>query len=88
MNRSGISLRDLFPHTILEEKKMQTLKQRTVNLMATSLIATTALLGASGIAAAAGRPTDLPGAPAPSLPNIPDNPIEEGVPVPIPGGGA
>lgn len=66
---------------------MQTPKQRLAKLTAASLIATTAFLGAAGMAIAAERPADLPGVPAPSLPNIPENPGEEGVPVPIPGGG-
>jgi hypothetical protein len=67
---------------------MHTPKQRLMNLAAASLIATSAFAGASGMTVAADRPADLPGVPAPSLPNVPDNPIEEGVPVPIPGGGA
>jgi hypothetical protein len=64
---------------------MQTLKQRTVHLTAASLIGAAAFFGGSGIAAAADRPTDSPGLPAPSLPNIPNNPIDEQFP---PGGGA
>jgi len=66
---------------------MHTPKQRLVHLTAASLIATTAFVGAAGMVPAAERPADMPGVPAPSLPNIPENPVEEGVPVPIPGGG-
>ena len=69
-----------------EENEMR--KQGLLNLAAASLIATSGLVGVSGMAAAADRPADLPGVPAPSLPNVPENPIEEGLPVPIPGGGA
>lgn len=77
-----------FTDDLTEEEHMYTAKQRLTKLVAGALIATGALFGASGIAAAVDQPSDLPGVPAPSLPNVPENPVEEGVPVPIPGGGA
>jgi hypothetical protein len=73
---------------LTEEEHMHTAKQRLTQLVTGALIVTGSLFSASGVAAAVGQSTDPPGVPAPSLPNVPDNPIEEGVPVPIPGGGA
>ena len=56
-----------------------------------SLIAACSVFGTAGMAFAEGEggggsapPDEGPG---PSLPNIPENPVEEGAPVPIPGGG-
>ena len=57
-------------------------------LAAGSLIAACSLFGTAGLASAEGdqAPPDE-GAPGPSVPNIPENPLEEGLPVPLPGGG-
>ena len=55
-----------------------------------SLIAACSVFGTAGMALAEGggdgsTPPDE--GPGPSLPNLPENPVEEGLPVPIPGGG-
>ena len=60
-------------------------------LAAGSLIAACSLFGTAGLAGAegegGGESTPPDEGPGPSLPNIPENPVEEGLPVPIPGGG-
>jgi hypothetical protein len=67
-------------------------KQKTLRkLTAGSLIAVCSLFGTAGLALAAedggGGSTPPDEGPGPSLPNIPEDPIGEGLPVPIPGGG-
>jgi hypothetical protein len=69
-----------------------TSKQKTLRkLAAGSLIATCSLFGTAGLALAedggGGGSTPPDEGPGPSLPNIPEDPIGEGLPVPIPGGG-
>ena len=70
---------------------MKPSQQKLGQLVAGSLIAAFSVFGTAGttgMTVVGDAPADLPGVPAPSQPNIPDNPIEEGLPVPIPGGGA
>jgi hypothetical protein len=56
-------------------------------LAAGSLIAACSLFGTAGLAGAEDGSTPPDEGPGPSLPNIPENPFEEGLPVPVPGGG-
>ena len=56
-------------------------------LAAGSLIAACSLFGTAGLAGAEGDQAPPDEGPGPSLPNLPENPVEEGLPVPIPGGG-
>ncbi len=72
---------------MIEGELMHASKHNLVRLVAGSLTAASSLFGLSGMAAAADDP-GLPPVPAPTPPNIPENPIEEGLPVPLPGGGA
>ena len=65
-------------------------KQKMLRLVAGSMFVAGTVFGTTAVASAEGEGGGVggaPGVPAPSLPNIPTDP-SEGLPVPIPGGGA
>lgn len=65
-------------------------KQKLLRLVAGSMFAAGTVFGTAAVANAEGEGgggDGAPGLPAPALPNIPTDP-SEGLPVPIPGGGA
>ena len=64
-------------------------KQKLLRLVAGSMFVAGTVFGTAAMASAEGEGGggEGPGIPAPALPNIPTDP-SEGLPVPIPGGGA
>ena len=65
-------------------------KQKLVRLVAGSMLAAGTTFGTAAVAGAEGEGGGgggAPGVPAPAPPNIPTDP-SEGLPVPLPGGGA
>lgn len=68
-----------------------TSKHKMLRIAAGSLLAAGSMFGTAGMAFAEGEggggSTPPDEGPGPSIPNLPENPIEEGLPIPLPGGG-